>query len=281
MKLKLTLATLAVLLTAVGLSAQSQSDQDTGKHLVGTCMYYFTFGGSTLSLNSDGTFQEDSSSCTFTTQQAGTYSYADGVLRFTVTKYTGKQNGDAKDVNLFDPKASREFYGYPEEVKEGDTVNPNFVLYPITWGERTYLIYERELDDFTSAINLGFEPRVERSQREYYGTFLMREGDEEKKTDGEPSLPQKYRDRLTHEPIEATIVSIDSAAKEQIVTIDKGRLAGVRVGMRFFGKEETPEPWANDGMVLTVEDTSSTVRVSGRTVGELLTTRPKLKDRFQ
>ena len=281
MKSKLPLVVLTILLAAAGVVAQPQSEGDAKRQFVGKYLYYFMFGGSTLSLNNNGTFQEDSSSCTFTTQQTGTYSYADGVLRFTVTKSTGKQNGDGKEVNLLDAKASREFYGFQEEVKEGDTVNPYFALYPVTWGERTYLIDEQELDDFTDAINLGFEPRVESPQREYYGTFLMREGDEERKTAGEPSLPQKYKDRLIREPIEATIVSIETKDKEQIATIDRGRLAGVRVGMKFFGKEETPEPWVKDGVVLTVEDTSATVKVSDRTVGEILTTRPKLKDRFQ
>jgi hypothetical protein len=279
-KLKFPLIVFTILLSVVGLAAQPQSDRETGKQFVGTYVYYFTFGGSSIRLNSDGTFREDASSCTFTTQQTGTYSYSDGVLRFTVTKYTGKQNGDGKELDLFDAKTRREFYGYPADEKD-DTVNPHFVLYPVTWGQRTYLIYEQDLDDFTDAINFGVEPRVESPERDYYGSFLMREGDEEKKAEGEPSLPQKYKDRLTREPIEAMIVSVDGRGEEQVATIDKGRLAGVKVGMKFIGKEQKPEPWSKEGIVLTVDDTSATLHLSGRTVGEVLTTRPVLKDRFQ
>jgi len=280
MKLKPTLAAIAMLTTLLTISARSQSEKDKSREFAGTYSFGFAFGGSTFELRADGTYQEDSSSCTFTTQESGTYVYSDGKLHFKISKYTGKQNYDGKEVDLFDPKLRREFFGYPDDGKD-TPMKTDYVLYPITWGERTYLIYESGLGEFTDAVNLGIEPRDSNQQYDYYGTFLLREGDEAKKTKGVPSLPAQYKERVLAEPITATIVSVETEGKEQIAIIDKGRLAGVKVGTRFLTKDEKPAPWSKGGIVLSVEDTSARLQVSDAVVGEVLTTRYERKDPFQ
>jgi len=50
----------------------------------GTYHAGFQFGGSSITLGSDGTFRNDSGSCTFTTQESGKYVFSNGVLRFTI-----------------------------------------------------------------------------------------------------------------------------------------------------------------------------------------------------
>lgn len=271
----------AVILTALlPIAVLSQSAKNESQQFVGDYSYWFSFGGSSIKLQEDGTFQQDSGSCTFTTQERGTYIFADGKLHFTILKYTGRQNGDSKDVDLFDNKLRAKFYGYEEDGKD-TPLKTEFVLYPVTWGERVYLIYESDLDDFTDAINLGLEPREFSPQDTYYGSFLLRDGDEQKKTRGVPGLPSKYTDRLLSKPITATIVSVETVGKDQVATIDQGRLAGVKVGMRFVEKHQRPEPWSKEGIVLSVDDTSARVRASGRLVGDVLTTKAERKDRFQ
>jgi hypothetical protein len=280
MKLKPTLAAIAILISLLTTAARSQSEKSEGREFAGTYLYYFAFGGSKFELRADGTYQEDSSSCTFTTQESGTYVYSDGKLSFKISKYTGRQNGDRKEVDLFDAKLRSEFFGSPNDGKDSP-MKTEYVLYPIKWGERMYLIYESGLGEFTDAVNLGIEPRDDNQQYDYYGTFLLRDGDEAKKTKGVPSLPAQYKERLLAEPITATIVSVETVGKEQFAIIDKGRLAGVKVGTKFLTKDEKPAPWSKGGIVLSVEDTSARLQVSEAVVGEVLTTKYERKDRFQ
>lgn len=279
MRLKIAIAA-TLFTTLLVLPVKAQPAKDDAPQFAGSYSFSWSFGGSSIKLNADGTFQEDSGSCTFTTQQSGTYVYSDGTLKFKIAKYTGKQNYDAKEVDLFDAKLRRQFFGYPEDAKD-EPMETEFALHPVTWGERIYLIYESDLDDFTDAINFGLEPRDFSPQDIYYGSFLLRDGDEEKKAKGVPALPTKFADRLLSKPITATIVSVETAGKEQVATIDQGRLAGVKVGVRFVGKDQQPEPWSKEGVVLSVDDTSARVRASGRLVGEVLTTKAERKDRFR
>jgi len=249
----------------------------------GTYHAGFQFGGSSITLGSDGTFRNDSGSCTFTTQESGKYVFSNGVLRFTINKYTGKQNFDGKEVDLLDVKSRRKFFQYPADVKDDVPLKTEFVLYPIKWGERTYLIYEDDLANFTNAINLSLEPREPGLQLNYYGLFFLREGDEEKTAKGKPSLPSKWKDLLLGEPITATIVSVEAGevGKEQVATIDRGRADGVKIGMKFIASEQDPEFWSNNGIVLSVEAQSARVQVYHRLVGEILTTKFVRKDRYR
>jgi hypothetical protein len=234
------------------------------------------FGGGSVTLGSDGTFHNDSGSCTFTTQESGTYVLSQGTLSFKISKYTGTHNGADQEVDLSSAKSRREFFQYTEDEKD-EPLKTEFTLFPIKWGERTYLIYENDLGDFTNAINLGLEPRDSGPQLSYYGMFFLRKGDEEKPANGKPSLPPKWQALLLSQPIIATIVRVeakeDAKEKVQVATIDKGSADGVKVGMKFIAKDQDPAFWSDDGIVLSVEATSAKVQVYDRLVGEVLTTK--------
>jgi hypothetical protein len=242
------------------------------------------FGGGSVTLGSDGTFHNDSGSCTFTTKESGTYVLSQGTLRFTISKYTGSHNGADHEVDLSNAKLRREFFQYPEDGKD-EPLKTEFTLFPIKWGERIYLIYENDVADFTNAINLGLEPREPGPQLNYYGMFFLRKGDEEKPTNGKPSLPPKWQALLLSQPIIATIVRVEAkeGAKEkvQVATIDKGSAAGVKVGMKFIATDQEPAFWSDDGVVLSVEATSAKIQTYDRLVGESLTTKYVRKDRGQ
>ena len=65
------------------------------------------------------------------------------------------------------------------------------ILWPVQWGERTYLIEPNEgihgTKEFLEKINKNEEPRKER-----HGHFYLREGDEAKNVSGSPIWPPAY-----------------------------------------------------------------------------------------
>jgi hypothetical protein len=73
---------------------------------------------------------------------------------------------------------------------------------PVVWGERMYMVSEKELPAFASAINLGDEPR-----EGAYGSFLMRDGDEHRKVYGLPALPSAQRSLIREAPLDVGVVS--------------------------------------------------------------------------
>lgn len=73
---------------------------------------------------------------------------------------------------------------------------------PVAWGERMYMISEKELPAFASAVNLGDEPR-----EGAMGSFLMRNGDERRKVYGLPVLPPAQRSLIREMPLEVGVVS--------------------------------------------------------------------------
>lgn len=265
------LAVMFWLVAGIQVSSQSvnSSNNISSKYKTG-----FMFGGGSITLNPDGSFEHDSGSCTTTTREVGTYSVAEGTIQFKILKYTGKNNDDEKEVDLFDAKSRREFFHYSEDEKD-DSPKTEFPLNLVKWGDRTYLISETDLASFTAAINLGVEPGKEELSLTYYGDFFLREGDEEKNAAGKPSLPSKYQYLLLNEPINAMIVSIQAVdnEKESVATIDKGRLNGVKVGMSFISKDQDPDFCCKSAVVLSVQDTSAKIEAYYWLVGQAVTTK--------
>lgn len=127
-------------------------------------------------------------------------------------------------------------------------------LLPVRWGERNYLLEERELVAFCNAINHGWEPRSE-----LHGFFLLREGDEARATAGMPSLGERYAKLLLARPLEARVchverfeVCVDEDGQEVItrVTLDLGWRDGVVADLEFFVGD------ARSGSWMTIEDTA-------------------------
>ena len=238
------------------------------------------FGGSSISLKADGTYSDNSSSCTFTTEESGTFLISDGAVHFKILKYTGRQNGGEQEADLFEPQARKEFFGYRDN-EEVTPLKTDYTLLPVMWGERIYLIGEKGLGDFANAINLGLEPRGEMSSEPYYGSFYLRQGDEQRDVSESPSLPKEWLTFLLRKPVTATIVSIEGDGRERTATINKGRRAGLKVGMRLIGKDEEPSPWSPTELI-SVEERSATIQVGPESkVGDKLTTKYERKDIYR
>lgn len=145
-----------------------------------------------------------------------------------------------------------------ENKQEGfQGLSPAFL--PVKWGERMYLIPADEVAEFCNAINYGDEPR--RSAR---GSFLLREGDHEKKAEGTPALPEKYRPYLLIQPIESRIVKIGETSlrpsrvdwnfKDTVVVLNAGKKHGVFKGMKFH--VHRPEDKFESAIVVSVAEDS-------------------------
>lgn len=75
---------------------------------------------------------------------------------------------------------------------------------PLRWGERNYLLADEDLKRFVNAVNSGREPQKYCVPR--CGSFLLREGDDQKTVSGLPDLPAEYR-RLLLDQLPGTCIS--------------------------------------------------------------------------
>jgi hypothetical protein len=242
----------------------------TASELTGTYVAGHNFGGSSINLQADGTYSQDSGACTMATKRSGKYFLSDGIVRFTILKYTGVQFSDeSKEIDLFNSEALKEFFGYGNDEKvEPPTTEFSLVL--VKWGERVYLIDDSNLRDFSNAINLGLEPRPELRSEPYYGSFFLREGDLQKSVTGKPSLPAEWQTFLLGKPVTAKIVAIETQDKTQIATINRGSRDGLKVGMKLLLKDQEPSLWSRGGEILSVETRTAKVEVYDLKVGDIL-----------
>jgi hypothetical protein len=238
--------------------------------LAGTYVAGHNFGGSSITLEADGTYFQNSGACTMATKESGKFALSDGIVRFTILKSTGVQFSDeSKEYDLFNPEARKEFFGYRDDEKV-EPLKTEFTLLPVKWGERIYLIDEDDLKDFANAINLGLEPRAELSSEPYYGSFFLRESDLQKSVSGKPSLPAEWQSFLLSKPVTAKIVAIELQGKTKIATINRGSRDGLKVGMKLLVKEQEPSPWGKEGEILSVEERTAKVQVGDLKVGDIL-----------
>jgi hypothetical protein len=166
-----------------------------------------------LTLNADGHYQIKSGDCTTERAESGVYVFYGGSIRFTILKLMGKQRGDGKEMNLLDTKERKRFYG---SDGVGGVISPEFELLPIRWSGRIYFMAKDELSSFANAINLGLEPRGEVISEPYYGQFYLREGDEQKKVDGSPRLPEKWNSFLLTKPVVANVLETEGNEEARI-----------------------------------------------------------------
>jgi hypothetical protein len=125
-------------------------------------------------------------------------------------------------------------FTYPNDRKGLQGIAPE--LLPVLWGERHYLIPADNIVQFTNAINAGTEPGSLFGGRSSY--FLLRLGDEKKKTEGQPSLPDEYLSYILKEPIRAKISSVvetrvQHSRRITSITLDVGSADGLRRGMEL------------------------------------------------
>ncbi|ULU26789.1 hypothetical protein [Dyella terrae] len=152
---------------------------------------------------------------------------------------------------------------------------------PVAWGERMYMISEKELPAFASAVNLGDEPR-----KGAQGLFLMRKGDERRKVFGVPILPPAQQSLIREAPLEVGVVSAnrlhDSHADQfecrYRLELDHGANDGLAAGMDLVSTGVCA------GNRITLEQTTPTRAVGTmRLFGDECTKpdwRPSTKTRF-
>src|SRR5215472_11275929 len=85
-----------VILLIVPAHPTVRQDALTRADLAGTYIFFFSFGGGAIMLNSDGTFTRESGACTDGTTEYGKYTISNNVLVFDVMKAYWKPHGSDK-----------------------------------------------------------------------------------------------------------------------------------------------------------------------------------------
>ena len=252
----LTRITFALFLTlGLSLSIVAQDNNE----LVGSYVYGHQWGGGEIKLQPNGTFIHNSSNCTSVTTSSGPYSVKNNVLRLTTTKMWIRDFSDNKEHDLTKRKARKKYLDTDETFKPY-----TWDVQIVRWGPRIYLMGQNSFGIFIKAINLGFEPRQVDGYRAHYGTFYLREGDENKPIDGRPPLPKEFLDELISAPVTATIVKFETADKWPTATIDRGSKDGLRKGMYLVTVREDYRPFLpsyQPHMIISVEPTTAKVEI--------------------
>jgi hypothetical protein len=131
-------------------------------------------------------------------------------------------------------------------------------MFPIAWGDRTYLIPAERIVDFCNRVNDGTEPRKTR-----WGLDLLRAGDEAKSAEGIPVVPDAFKPYLLSQPIEVKIVGVVGVTErtdvrgrrvnEFSLILNRGRKHGLLAGMRLYFVE--PKLFLASVRITKAEDT--------------------------
>lgn len=246
----------------LGASIKAQRSAFQISDFIGTYSYSAEYSGSSVTIEPEGRFHIVIGDCTQEYHQSGTYEIRNGVLILTTTKSTVKHHGESDEQakNLLDPTVFREMYRQdpPAERKTEE-------LMPIRWGERLYLIHRDGVSEFCNAINLGLEPRNDLRSNGYFGTFYLRNGDQNKKVTGHPALSTELLGQLLEKPVESTIKSILIDGDVNIAIIDQGSEVGLKPGMRFVVDNarafDAPNLWFKGLVVMSVDSHFAKLKV--------------------
>lgn len=254
-----------IILLSFPAAAQTNSD------LVGSYLARFEFGGTEITLNSNGTYVSYSSNCTSVVSEKGTYSVANDVLSIKPRKQFFRSFGDNKERDVTTKNARKKYLDTDEPFS-----TETEYLQIVRWGERIYLMTRDQFEGFVEAINLGFEPREVDGYRTYYGSYLLRVGDENKPVDGPPPFKKELLELLLPAPIIATVLSVE----EDYAVIDRGSEDGLRKDMSLV-KNDEDSFYFDYCLVFEVGPNRSKVRLlRGTKVGDKLTTKVANPKRF-
>jgi hypothetical protein len=148
---------------------------------------------------------------------------ADGHFNYEQASYEGLQAQAAGRVSL---RHNRLVLTPTAATPEAWPRGMGLELTPVSWGERTYLIPDKDMMSFVNAVNRGSEP-VQQISR---GTFFLREGDIDKVASGHPALPGRYATLLLNKPLNGRVLASDKAGEWRV---DLGKAAGVHPGMEL------------------------------------------------
>lgn len=235
---------------------------------------YFTgneFGGSRFQLSADGDYKNTGYTESSIFSEFGKYVFGSGVLKFRVLKSSEKNISDEKEINLLDPSKNKDAAKEPR----------NYVLLPIRWRTRIYLIPEREVMEFINAVNLSVEPRENTDSKFYLGNFYLQDKTYKNldfhspifPVKGLPELPEEWVSFLLVNTVTAKVIKIEGEGKRKIAVIDKGIDDGLKIGMRLISKNERPSLWSGVE-ILSSEPKTAKVRVLGELkIGEQLSSK--------
>jgi hypothetical protein len=132
---------------------------------------------------------------------------------------------------------------------------------PVRWGDRRYLIPEKERLVFCSIVNQGDVPKYMRS-----GPFSLRDTNRGKPPEGRPEVPREWASFLLPKPVTGTITEL---LENQVAIMDVGAKDGLKAGMVFV--REKNEPFSREApiKVLFTEADRSFVRISTPNTGPL------------
>ena len=200
---------------------------------------------------------------------AGHYYYGDG-LGVNVELDLAPKSGFAfawngclgtYDMNYGDVVESdgriRLLFKLSNERKGFQGIAPEF--FPVTWGDRHYLIPSDGVVEFANAINAGFEPRDSA-----WGEFLLKREDVSKAVTGFPILPAHYSGYLLSNPVDAEISEVRQSRREEsqgitTVLLNVGATQGVKKGMEFY--LHTPSGFFESAKVTRVDSSSSEAEI--------------------
>lgn len=228
----------------------------TGNYLWGSCLY-LDGKGNFRSFDAKGHNRiESSPDCNFKGGSSGTYFYRKGVLQF-ITSRSRRSSRNAVEYSHW--KTMVDFYSLNDSVPLAAS-QLDFVMYPVKWSGRLYLLHDDFYKDFANAINLGLEPRRTLSGEPFYAMFHLRLGDETKEVSGKPTLPKEWLDFLLDAPIEVTVTNVEKRPSEYILTIDKGSETGLKVGMQLVELDAAEPSQSFDPIIVSVEKGSAKLR---------------------
>ena len=99
-------------------------------------------------------------------------------------------------------------------------------LVPVAWGDRQYLVPQKDMMAFINACNRGSEP-VQQISR---GQFFLREGDLDKPAPGRPDVPKAFAGLLLTKPVTGRVLSSDESGRWKV---NVGRASGLQPGMEL------------------------------------------------
>jgi hypothetical protein len=137
-----------------------------------------------------------------------------------------------------------------------DMMGNNFV--PVRWGDRRYLIPEKERLVFCSVVNQEGLPRYMRS-----GPFSLRDVDRRKPPEGLPEVLSEWAPFLLQKPVAGTITEV---LADHVAILSAGAKDGLKAGMEFV---RTNRMRSSRLRVLFTETDRCIVRISTPEVGAL------------
>jgi hypothetical protein len=167
-----------------------------------------------------------------------------------------------------------------EKIKRQDGEEFNAFIANLTrvrWGDRRYLIPDKQLLAFCNTVNQGEEPRDSD-----WGEFYMGEGHEKIKVSGLPDLPKPWNQYVLEAPVRGKVVEY---LPDMMARVDIGRKDGLRAGMELVPSEEE---FFSDQEIVTLEEAHATIKPKypegnyrAIRVGDLVSTRRAPRKRAQ